>query len=189
MIFYDKIKQYLFESSRGTISNIDYYAQYESKVQSQSSDFLKVDIQPIKPGLPGISSVPLRIGVGGITVELVPNALVMLAFDGADPSKPYVSSFRNEQIKSFKIKDQNNDSITMGNGTITLTDSSNDSVTIGNGSVVIKSNNTTVIDASVSALKLGLIGTFAVLVQGSIDGLGIPITNNPAASATIVKAG
>ena len=40
-----------------------------------------------------------------------------------------------------------------------------------------------------TATKLGNVGTLPVLVQGTVDSLGIPVTQNPAASATTVLAG
>ena len=171
-IYYDNIKTIMHESAASAHPNIDYYALYEAKVVSQSDDLLSVDIEPIRKNMPGMSDVPIRIGVGGITVEIKQDSLVLVGFEGADPSSPYVTSFRGEDILSITIKDQSGDELKMGGGNLTY-----------------KVNGVQVIDASSSALKLGPVGSLAVLVFGAMDSMGVPVQQAPAASATIVKAG
>jgi hypothetical protein len=66
----------------------------------------------------------------------------------------------------------------------------NDSLEISAGTVTVKIGGVTVIQASATSLALGLIGALPVLVQGTTDAIfGVPVLQNPAAIATIVKAG
>jgi len=72
------------------------------------------------------------------------------------------------------------------NGAVSVTGAPNQNITVsasGTGSVAVSATPVT------GAVKLGPVGNLAVLVQGTVDSLGVPVTQNPAASATIVKAG
>ena len=103
MIYYDKIKSYLYDSAKSAVANIDYFGQYTCKVISQSSDYLKVDIQPQDNRVPGINSVPIFIGVPGITAQIQPGAICILSFQGGNPSLPFVYGFSNEDVLSLTI--------------------------------------------------------------------------------------
>jgi hypothetical protein len=169
---FDRAFTYFNQAVESVFPNIDFMSSYQAKILSQSADLKSVDIQPIDTDLPGMNAVPIFIGVAGITIKIIPQTLCMLAFNGGSPSGAYVYGFSNDKIQN-----------------ITITDINNDTLTMGNGSLVFKSGGTTLIDASMSAIKIGanLIQT-AVLTQLSTDSFGIPITNCPT-NSMLVTAG
>jgi hypothetical protein len=156
-------------------AGFDFYALYQCTVVSQSADLATVDVKfqgANANKLAGLQRVPFR-SVNGYKTQLAPNTTALLGWDGGNPQSPFAClSAPSDAPQS-----------------ITFTDSAGDSITISNGHVTVKCANTTVIDASVSSLKLGLIGALPFLYQGSIDSMGVPVTNNPAASASILAGG
>jgi hypothetical protein len=98
----------------------------------------------------------------------------MMGFKSGDPSQPYVHSWKNGASLL----------------SITLTDQAGDSLTLSNGQATVKVANVQVMQASPTSLSLGLVGSLPVLVLGAFDPIfGATILQNPAATATIVKAG
>lgn len=72
------------------------------------------------------------------------------------------------------------------NGGLSITAAPNQNIdvtTSGSGSVQVSATAVT------GAVKLGPVGNLAVLVQGTFDSMGVPVTQAPAATLTIVKAG
>lgn len=158
-------------------SHVDYYALYMFQVVSQSLDLSTVDINPVgarnKELLGGLQRVPLRF-MAGISPQLAPGATVLLGWDGGNPEGPYA------------LAPAIGDSL-LG---VTIGDAAGDSIAIANGMVTIKAAGVQVLQASATALALGLVGALPVLVQGTTDAIfGAPVLQNPAAVATIVKAG
>jgi hypothetical protein len=120
----------------------------------------------------GLQRVPVRF-MGGIKTQMTPGSTVLLGWDGGSPEGPYVTSGASSDTA---IK-------------IALSDVANDSLEITAGTVTVKIGGVTVFQASASAVGLGLVRALPFLYLGSVDGLGIPVTNNPAASASIVRGG
>lgn len=87
-----------------SLPSIDYLALYTADVKSQSSDYLSLDIQPDDSRLPGMSNLPLRIGVAGITMQIQTGCKVLLGWSGGDPSLPYVTTFTGESVMKMVIK-------------------------------------------------------------------------------------
>lgn len=158
------------------LAGVDYYASYVCQVVSQSSDLATVDIQPQgarnQKLLGGLSSVPVRC-MGGIKTQMVVGSTVLLSWDGGNPASPYVCCGLSSD----------------GALKIALSDAGNDSLEISAGTVTVKIAGVTVFQASATAVGLGLVRSLSFLYLGSVDGLGIPVTNNPAAVASIVKGG
>ncbi len=166
---YDRIKTPYESNVKSVFPNIDFMTLYEAKVISQSSDLLSVDIQPTDNDLPGMNNIPIRIGVAGITIKLIPNALVMLGFNGGSPSGAYVTSFKNEHIEK-----------------IIITDIANDTLTMTNGGLVFKSGGVTLLDVSMTAVKLYTVGSIPILNLGSTDSLGVPVTQLPGSTNLVL---
>ncbi len=74
---------------RQELAGIDYFTLYDAKIVAQSADGTTVDIQPGDPRLPGMSKVPLRPGVPGVTVQVAPGGFIRLGWDRGNPSMPY----------------------------------------------------------------------------------------------------
>lgn len=66
-------------------------ATYDARLISQSG--ARCDVQPLRSssGLPALSGVPLRLPPG-YGAQLIPGAVVALAFADGDPSRPYVAA-------------------------------------------------------------------------------------------------
>jgi hypothetical protein len=163
--------------AKQALAGVDYYATYVCQVVSQSSDLATVDISPVgarnQSLIGGLQRVPVRF-MGGIKTQMTPGSTVLLGWDGGSPEGPYVTS---GAVGDTAIK-------------IALSDVANDSLEISAGTVTVKIGGVTVIQASATSLALGLIGALPVLVQGTTDAIfGVPVLQNPAAIATIVKAG
>jgi len=67
-------------------SRLDYLARYPARVVAQNGN--RVDLKPDDQRVPGVAGVPISVGIPGTTVEVVPGARVLLAFEGGDPTKP-----------------------------------------------------------------------------------------------------
>lgn len=157
------------------LAGVDYYASYVCQVVSQSSDLATVDISPVgarnKALLGGMQRVTARY-MTGCKVQVSPGATCLLGWDGGNPEGPYALILSGDSA----IK-------------ISLSDVANDSLEISAGTVTLKIAGVTVFQASATAVGLGLVRSLPFLYQGSVDSLGVPVTNNPAASASIVRGG
>lgn len=68
-------------------SRLDYLARYPATVVEQDADGT-LHVRPDDARIPGITGVPIHLGVPGARVEVTPGARVLLAFACGDPSKP-----------------------------------------------------------------------------------------------------
>lgn len=154
--------------AKQALCGVDYYALYVCQVVSQSSDLTTVDVQPVgarnQALIGSLQRVPVRLAAG-VKVQMAPGSTMLLGWDGGNPEGPYVTAGLISDAAT----------------TISLEAGS---------SLTVKAGGATVLQASPTSLALGLVGTLPVLVQGSTDSIfGAPIQQNPAAIATIVKAG
>lgn len=71
--------------------HIDKLALYPAEVKAASSDGKTLDIQPADERFSGMQRVKLRTGIPGAVciVQPAPGAIVLLGWEGGDPSKPY----------------------------------------------------------------------------------------------------
>jgi hypothetical protein len=74
-----------------TVAHIDYFTLYDAKVVSQSADLTTVDVQPGDTRLPGMSKVPLRPGLAGMSVQVTPGGFIRIGWDRGNPSMPYAA--------------------------------------------------------------------------------------------------
>lgn len=147
---------------RKAIPGIDYFALYDAKVVTQAADLSTLDLQPTDPRLPGYGRVPLKLGTPGVTAQVTPGAIIRLGWNNGDPSSPYAALWDGDA------------------SAIVLNIKGTNINVEATAAVTVK---------GASATKLGQVGTLPVLVQGTVDSLGVPVTQNPAASATTVLAG
>jgi hypothetical protein len=69
--------------------SLEYLATYDAVVVAQNSDG-SLDLRLDDPKMPGLSSVPIFLGLPGIRVEVQKGAPVKVGFSSGDPSKPFV---------------------------------------------------------------------------------------------------
>ncbi len=88
------IRESIAKMVRQEIAGIDYFTLYDAKVVSQSADGATVDVQPGDPRLPGMSKVPLRLGLPGTVAKFAPGQYVRLGWDRGNPQMPYACLFQ-----------------------------------------------------------------------------------------------
>lgn len=78
---------------RWCMRDVTFHKHYPSTVVRQDGMF--VDVQPDDEAIrgPGLSRVPLRIGVPGMTCTLADRARVLLSFDNGNPDQPAAALF------------------------------------------------------------------------------------------------
>lgn len=72
--------------------DVTFHKQYACVVQRQDSNGL-LDLLPDDKTIrgTGLSSIPIRHGLPGFTVQVQPGSRVLLAFENGDPEKPFAS--------------------------------------------------------------------------------------------------
>lgn len=73
---------------RGASPRALYGSVYRGVVVSQTDQ--TVDVTLDDPRLPGMSAVPIQVGIPGATVEVANGARMLIAFENGDPAKPIV---------------------------------------------------------------------------------------------------
>jgi hypothetical protein len=90
MVF-DRLKGAFQILARGAHATIDYQAHYRAKVLKQASNHRRVDVQPVLDKLPAMANIPLRVGVPGLEVVLLPGDFVLVGFENGQPDLPYAT--------------------------------------------------------------------------------------------------
>lgn len=83
----DRIKAPWWALLRGAFARVDYLALYRAKVVSQSGQTL--DVQPDDSRIPGLSGVPILLGLPGCEVQVQPGCYVLVGWQNGDPAQPY----------------------------------------------------------------------------------------------------
>lgn len=91
----DRVKESAAAFVRSVLPQMDYFGLYRGQVVAQSGDLATVDVQPDSPKLPGMSAVPLRLGLPGCAVQVAPGCGVLVGWDGGDPQRPYCALWDN----------------------------------------------------------------------------------------------
>lgn len=76
-------------------AHIDYFALYDARVVSQSGSM--VDVIPVDSRLPGMSKVPLRLGIPGTTVQVAPGAILRIGWDRGNPQFPFAALWNGDE--------------------------------------------------------------------------------------------
>lgn len=100
----DRLKAGLVNFVRGVFPRLDYYALYSGKVISQggSNSF---DFQPDNQKVPGVSGVPVRMGLPGVTVQLAlgSSPRCLLGFLEGDPSQPFLALWEQPGLDTLTV--------------------------------------------------------------------------------------
>lgn len=168
--FIDATQQMALQALPG----VDYYALYVCQVQGQSSDLTTVDLAPQgarnKSLIGGLQRVPVRAGQG-IKIQFTLGSTALLGWDGGNPASPYaIAGLSGDSPLS-----------------IALADSVGDALTLGNGQAYVKAGGSAQVSATATGLTLGtnMLAT-PVLTVGSVDSLGVPVTNAPTNTGTVL---
>lgn len=80
-------------SARAADPLLDYRAFYRARVLAQSTDRLRLDVEPDDKRLPLMSEIPIKHGVPGAVITISAGAFVMVGWENADPSRPHAAVF------------------------------------------------------------------------------------------------
>lgn len=109
-------------------AGIDYFTFYDATVITQSADMLSVDVRPGDQRLSGITRVPLRHGLPGVTVQVTPGATIRIGWDRGNPSMPYAALWQGGET-AISIVVSSASIMLGGNGLFPLTEG----VVLGSG--------------------------------------------------------
>jgi len=71
---------------------VPYRYLYRAQVISQSAGVLdQVDVRPDDPAVPEMAGVPLRHGVPGVQVQIVPGCFVVVGWANGEPDAPFAA--------------------------------------------------------------------------------------------------
>lgn len=101
----DRVSSPVVAMVKGAIPQIDFLALYDATVKSQSGDMASVDLIPDDARLSqqGFSNVPLRHGVPGLKVQVVPGARIRIGWANGDESKPFAALWEGTET-ALKIQ-------------------------------------------------------------------------------------
>lgn len=83
--------------------NTDYLAQYSAELVAQNADgTLELVVESAK--IPGLSKVPLRLGLPGCTVKLKRGCRLLVGWENGDPRRPYGALFSASDVEELRIE-------------------------------------------------------------------------------------
>ncbi len=98
----DRLSTALVALIRSIFPTIDYLALYPARVIAQNLDGT-LELQPDDSRMPGMSSVPIRYGVPGVTAKVSSGARVLLGFAAGDPSKPVAELWESATVTEINL--------------------------------------------------------------------------------------
>ncbi len=87
---------------RHLTAHLDYFALYPAKLVSQNDDGT-LELKPDDSRLPGLSKVPIRYGIPGVTVKVASGARVLLGFEGGDPQQPVATLWEKGSVTEMTV--------------------------------------------------------------------------------------
>lgn len=89
----DRLKLSLTRFIESVMPNFDFYAVHPGRVVAPGPVAGTFDFQPNNPRMPALQSVPLRSGIPGVSVSLLPGAApsCLLCFEEHSPMAPYLA--------------------------------------------------------------------------------------------------
>lgn len=88
---------------RRETAKVDFLGSYEARVVGQNADGT-LELVPSDARLPGMSKIPIRPGVAGVTVQTVPSgSTALLGFANGDPARPHVVGFVGASATAITI--------------------------------------------------------------------------------------
>jgi len=174
---------------QGLTAHVDYYALYPAKVVSQNDDGT-LELRPDDTRLPGLSKIPIRYGIPGLTAKVAAGARILLGFEGGNPHSPIATLWESASVTEIQL------SIAAG-GKVNIVAGANGSVNVETGAGgevnIVAADGTATVDAQ--TVKIGP----SALVQLAGGGLGVarmadPVQAGPFAGtitkgSTLVTAG
>ncbi len=85
----DRMKESIFALVRAALPTVDYFALYRARVVQQSADLATLELQPDDPRLPGMSEVPIKLGLPAAKVKISPGAFVLVGWEGGNPQRTH----------------------------------------------------------------------------------------------------
>lgn len=86
---------------RASAPRAAYNGIYRGVVVAQSGQ--TVDLKVDDPRLPGMSALPIQVGLPGATVEMAAGARMLVAFENGDPSKPIALLWAGAQARRISL--------------------------------------------------------------------------------------
>lgn len=87
---------------RHLTAHVDYHALYPAKVVSQNSDGT-LELQPDGDVMPGLSKVPIRLGLPGVTVKVKKDARVLVGFESGDSAAPVATLWEVDGLDEITV--------------------------------------------------------------------------------------
>jgi hypothetical protein len=84
----DRIKS-AWKATQGIDPLVRYRCIYRAKVIGQSGDF--VSARPFDSSLPDMADIPLRHGIPGLKVDVLPGCTVQIGWDDGRPDRPFAA--------------------------------------------------------------------------------------------------
>ncbi|MBI2392824.1 MAG: hypothetical protein HYV09_24780 [Deltaproteobacteria bacterium] len=89
---FDRLKASLLAVVRAVMSEVDYHKPYPARVIAHDSDGT-LQVRPDSDRIPGLTGVPIRYGLPGVTARVPPGARCMIEFENGDGRTPIATSF------------------------------------------------------------------------------------------------
>lgn len=99
----DRVKTYFARLVDGITRRVDWMAWYAAKVVSQNADGT-LELAPDEPRVPGLSKVPIRLGVPGVSVKVAPGSRVLVGFENGDPRRPVASIWEKSTLLEVSLE-------------------------------------------------------------------------------------
>lgn len=173
------------------VYNVAQFTHYAKSSSDGQSDFVNGEITLSSEQATQPNEDVRRVSTWGVRSVPPKGVAALVVRAGGGGSNSVVVGCESSKYGSNSLGDGDVQIYNKTNGVQIYLKASDGSVTINdlNGSVVKLDGAGTVTVSGATATKLGPVGTLPVLVQGTLDSLGVPVTQAPAASATVVKAG
>lgn len=84
------------------VRRTDYHALYVARVVAQGADG-SLDVIPDNDKMPGMTGVPIRYGVPGLSAKVKAGARVLVGFEGGDPSRPIATVWESAALTELRI--------------------------------------------------------------------------------------
>lgn len=98
----DRLTQAVRSIVRSLTSHMDYFAVYPAKVVSQNADGT-LELQPDDQRIPGLTKVPIRYGIPGVTAKVASGARVNVHFEGGDPGSPMAALWQSGTLNEVTV--------------------------------------------------------------------------------------
>lgn len=99
----DAVKESFARLVRALTSKYDYHALRPAKVVVQNDD-TTLELQPEDEAWPGMSKVPIRHGIPGVTVKVKAGARVLFGFEGGDSTRPVATLWDTAAVEKLELR-------------------------------------------------------------------------------------